>query len=393
MDQSIALDPQEPFRKSPHDAPVRLLKRTILKGCNIHDRQTVMVQAIDLGALAGRSSGQAGPDFSRFFVERFRLLKTRVPESDMADALLARLRTQAGLPFEQMLLEAVLAVETAMAFELGHLAPIDFARIEPGETDGETSLIWSCHRARISRNAARIGLIGLLELLPADIYPYRDAKADSFETAFEELRNYARRRRMAPTTAALVLAAKRRGIPCETLGGPRLRIGQGANQRHVFASVTSDTSFWACRLSGDKRYTNRRLAELGLPVPMQIKVKDALEAEDAAARIGFPVVVKPLKGKKGGAVTAGIEEPGHVAEAFVLADKAGSGVIVEQFVDGVDHRLLVIGGRFVAAIRRTPPRIEGDGQQTIKQLIDELNDEPNRDDFRMMKVRIDPALE
>ncbi len=393
MDQYVAIDRSEPFKGSAKETLTRLLKSTVLKGCNIYDRQTVMVQAIDLGALAGRSSSQAGPDFARRFVERFRPLRTKVPGSDMDGRLLHRLGSGAGLPLAEILLEAVVAVETAMAFEQGYLAPINVMRMEPRKAAGEVSLIWSCRRTRISRAAARTGLIGLLEILPTEVYPHRDEGAESFLNALEDLRTFARRRRMAPTTAALVLAASRRGIPCEVLGGPRLRIGHGASQRHVFASVTSKTSFWACRLSSDKRQTNRRLAELGLPVPQQLKVADALEAEEAAERLGFPVVIKPLRGKKGGAVTAGIDQRSHVSDAFVRADEVGSGVIVEECIEGIDHRLLVIGGKFVAATKRTPPYVEGDGELTLKQLIDELNDDPRRDDFRMVKVKIDPALE
>lgn len=388
---------ERPFPGTPEGAPgatpLKLLKKSIFRGGNIHDQGTVLVLEVDLGALAGQSSGLAGPDFAKRYVERFRPLKTMVPGSDLSGHLRERLQAPAGVPFEQLLLEAILSVETAMAFEMGHLAPISFARIEAGTSDGQRALIWSCNRTRISRRAAEIGTIGLLELLPKEVYPDPDPKAESFETVYEALRAYARRRRMAPTTAALVLAAKRRGIPCEALGGPRLRIGQGVMQHHIFASVTANTSFWACRLSGDKRYTNRRLAELGLPVPRQIKAADVADAEQAAEQLGFPVVIKPLKGKKGGAVTAGIATRDQIADAFQLAEKAGSGVIVEHFVEGTDHRLLVIGGRFVAATKRTPPTVEGDGQQTIKQLINELNADPNRDDFRMMKIGIDPALE
>lgn len=382
-----------PFSAVSGNAPVKLLKHTVLRGCNVHDKATVFVQVVDFGALAGLSSGRAGPDFTERFIERFRPLKAKVPGSDFSEPLLERLNTPAGLPFEQLLLEAILSAETAMAFEMGHLAPINFAHIEHGDTPGEVSIIWSCNRSRISRKSAEIGVAGVLELLPSEIHPHRDTDAASFDAAFDELKAYARRRRMAPTTAALVLAAKRRGIPCEALGGPRLRIGHGASQHHIFASVTSNTSFWACRLSGDKRYTNRRLAELGLPVPEQVKVANIEEAEEAAERIGFPLVIKPLKGKKGGAVSADVKKRAHVAAAFVLADQAGSGVIVERFVDGADYRLLVIGGRFIAGTKRMPPTIVGDGQKTTKQLINELNDDPNRDDFRMMKIRIDPALE
>lgn len=377
----------------PDTAPVQLLKASLLRGYNIHDDSTVIVQDVDFGCLADLSSNQLGADFAKRFIERFRPLKTKVPGSDIAKNLMARLQAPAGVPFGQLLLEAVLAVETALTFELGYLAPIPFARIEAGTSSGQTMLIWNSNRSRISRNAAKIGLTGLIELLPEEIYPSRDRTREPFERAFETLRRYARRRRMAPTTAALVLAAKQRQIPCEPLGGPRLRVGQGKMQHHVFASVTSNTSFWACRLSGDKRHTNRRLAELGLPVPRQIKVADIGAAEEAAEQLGYPVVIKPLKGKKGSAVTAGIRVRGHIGDAFTLAEKAGSGVIVEGFVAGTDHRLLVIGGRFIAATRRLPPTIEGNGKQTIEQLINEMNDDPNRDDFRMMKVRIDPALE
>ena len=375
------------------EAPVKLLKRAVLRGCNIHDQNSVMVQAIDLGSLSGRASSQAGPGFVAAFLDRFRPLRTKIPGSDITPLFLERLQAPSGQPFEAMLLEAIVAIETALAFEMGHLAPIAFARVEACTKPGEVQLIWSCNRTRMSRRAAEIAVIGLLDLLPENLYPHCDAEAESFEDAFDDLKAYARKRRMAPTTAALMLAAKQREIPCEAIGGPRLRIGQGVNQRHLFASVTSGTSFWACRLSGDKRYTNRRLAELGLPVPKQIKVADVAEAETAADELGFPLVIKPLKGKKGSAVSAGIRERSHLLEAFALAFQAGSGVVAEQFVQGDDHRLLVIDGRFVAATRRKPPTVEGDGRRTIEDLVRELNDDPGRDDFRMMKVAIDATLE
>jgi cyanophycin synthetase len=206
----------------------------------------------------------------------------------------------------------------------------------------------------------------------------------------------ARKRRLSPTSAVLMRAAKRRGYPIEGMTGQHLRIGEGARQHQIYASMTGLTSISATKLAADKRQTHRRLQKLQLPVPDQIRVESLTEARQALLDLGDAVVVKPQRGSRGGGVTAGVECAEDMETAFnkaaeiaQRAAKGGSGIIVERFLPGTDHRLLVVGGQFLAALIRVPPSITGDGVRTARELINELNTDPYRDGFRLFHVDID----
>jgi cyanophycin synthetase len=371
---------------------MRLLKSTILGGCNVHHGSTVIRQDVDLGALAGRRSGDAGPDFAERFLERFCELRKRVPESAMSEDFLERLRAASGAPFEEVLLEAILAVETAMAFSMREFAPIGFASTVPTASPQKARLVWECRAPGMSRGAAAAGLLGVLELLPPELQPGGEGASEDFKTAFAALQAQAQRAKRSTTTAVLALAAKKRGLPCETIRGPHLRLGQGAAQRLIYASVTERTSLAASQLARNKHRTNRRLAQLHLPVTRQITVDTAEEAFDAAQSLGYPVVIKPLKQKQALGVSVGVASPDDLPSAFERARKAHQRVIVESFVRGDAYRLLVVGGRFIAALKTIPPTVTGDGERTIAELVEEVNRDPLRDGVRLFSVPVDDEL-
>jgi cyanophycin synthetase len=371
---------------------MRLLKSRILRGCNVHHGSTVIRQDVDLGALSGRRSGDAGADFADRFLERFFELRRRIPESGMPEGFLERLRSPTGVPFEEALLEAILAVETAMAFAMHEFGTIGFAGIVPTASPEKVRLVWECRSPAMSRAAAAVALTGCLELLAREPQPDREDGAKDFRTAFAALEERARHRERSTTTAVLALAAKRRGLPCETLRGPFLRLGQGASQRLIYSSMTERTSVAASQLAGNKSRTNARLAQLHLPIPRQITAATAEDAVAAAETIGYPLVVKPLKQKQALGVSLGITKADEIPAAFARAHIKGKRVIVESFVRGDVYRLLVIGGRFIAALKTVPPTVTGDGERTIAQLIEALNSDPARDGVRLFPVEIDDAL-
>jgi cyanophycin synthetase len=371
---------------------MRLLKSTILRGCNVHHGSTVIRQDVDLAQLAGRRSGEAGPAFAERFLERFCELRKRVPESAMSEDFLERLRSAPGAPFEEVLLEAILAVETAMAFEMREFAPIGFASTVSTASPQKARLVWECRAPGMSRGAAAVGLLGVLELLPPELRPGGEGASEDFKTAFAALEAQAQRSKRSTTTAVLALAAKKRGLPCETIRGPHLRLGHGAAQRLMYASVTERTSLAASQLARNKHRTNRRLAELHLPVTRQITVDTAAEAVDAAESLGYPVVIKPLKQKQAVGVSVGVGSPDDVPSAFERARKAYQRVIVESFVRGDAYRLLVVGGRFIAALKTIPPTVTGDGERTIAELVEEVNRDPLRDGVHLDSIPVDHEL-
>lgn len=122
----------------------------------------------------------------------------------------------------------------------------------------------------------------------------------------------------------------------------------------------------------------RVLSDLGLPVPDQRVARDAQDAADLADRIGFPVVVKPLDGNHGRGVSINLMTEAEVEEAFEIAAKEGSAVVVESMIQGDDHRLLVVDGKLVAAAKRMPGHVVGDGTRTVAELVDIVNEDPRR---------------
>lgn len=195
----------------------------------------------------------------------------------------------------------------------------------------------------------------------------------------EDFLAYAERRSLGPSAMELVRAAQARDIPVYRLNDASLiQVGQGKYQQRIEAALTSKTSHIAVEIASDKNLANRLLADLGLPVPQQRLVYSVDEALGAADRIGYPVVVKPLDGNHGRGVTVDITSEDGIAAAFETADAEGSAVVVETMLSGDDHRLLVVNGQLAAAARRVPGHVKGDGQHTIAELVDIVNQDPRR---------------
>jgi cyanophycin synthetase len=373
-------------------APLRLGSCSILRGCNIYHGDTVIRQTVDFGLLRGQSSREAGPDFAGRFLNRFFDTARTVPNGRMNKHFLNRLHSREGAPFEEVLLEAILHVESSLAFAMCDFRPIGMARVLNGTAPRIAVLVWETRAPRFSRDAARVALAGLTELLPESLYQHVHAGSGTFREAFDALEKRARQRQRSTTTSVIELAAHLRGIPCGSLGGPHLLLGHGAAQRMIYASVPGNTPLAAARLSRNKRRTASHLAGLSLPVPKQIKVATVEESLAAADSLGFPVVVKPLKGKQASGVSVGVSTPDEMRAAFGRAQHGTDRVIVESFVPGSAYRLLVMGGRFVAALRIEPSAVTGNGKSSIRTLVDALNGDPLRNGIRLFKVEFDDEM-
>jgi cyanophycin synthetase len=157
-----------------------------------------------------------------------------------------------------------------------------------------------------------------------------------------------------------------------------VQLGHGKYQRRIQATVTSETRHTAVEIASDKRLTNQILSDLGLPVPRQERVRGPNDAVEAAEKLGFPVVVKPLDGNHGKGVSINLTTPEQVRTAFEQAYEYSSVVIVETFQVGNDYRILVVDGKVVAAAQRVPGHVVGDGAHTIAELVETINQDPRR---------------
>lgn len=212
-------------------------------------------------------------------------------------------------------------------------------------------------------------------------------------TELAQLRALAEEVRLGPSTGAIVRAAERRGIPARRLTeGSLVQFGHGSRRRRIWAAETDRTSAIGEAIAQDKELTKSLLSSIGVPVPEGRVARTAAEAWEAALAIGLPVAVKPRKGNQGKGVSTGLDSEEAVVTAFNIAVAYDGETIVERHLHGADHRLLVIGERLVAAARRDPPQIVGDGRSTVAELVAQENLNPLRGDDHatsLSKLRLD----
>lgn len=255
-------------------------------------------------------------------------------------------------------------------------APTPFAAaIRLPESD-EVEVLYGYESDEIGLEAGDLACDLIIELIAprrADDDPY------DMPDELDRFLRFAQKRSLGPSALALVTSAVERDIPWVRLNDQSLiQLGQGKYQKRIEAALTSMTSHIAVEIASDKGVCNRILADLGLPVPQQRIVYDADEAVSAARRIGYPVVIKPLDGNHGRGVTVNVNSEEEAERAFAIADEEGSAVVVESMITGDDHRLLVINGKLVAAAKRVPGHVVGDGERTVSQLVDIVNQDPRR---------------
>ncbi len=184
---------------------------------------------------------------------------------------------------------------------------------------------------------------------------------------------------MGPSTKAIYTAAVDRGIPVVRLGnGSMLRMGYGKGIRTIQASLTDNASCISVDMVSDKQLTKKILADGNIPVPYGAAAKSIEEVEEAAQKVGYPLVLKPLDSNQGKGVTVNITSGDQLGEAFAEARKYSKKVIVERYISGKDYRVLVIGGRVSAVAERRPPEVTGDGRSTVEQLVEQENQNPLR---------------
>ena len=257
-----------------------------------------------------------------------------------------------------------------------------------GRERGEYDMIYQFRTPEVGLAAGDLGHRLILSLLPPDVRAEVEAGAsESVETAFDwdaerdAFIRLAQRHAFGPSTQSLVDAAERRGVPWLRLNGQSLvQLGHGRHQKRIQATVTSDTRHIAVEVASDKEETRGILAALGLPVPRQELVYSPDDAVAAAEAIGFPVVTKPLNANHGRGISIRLMDEAQVRTGFDMARQHGTsrGVLVESFVTGFDHRMLVINGELIAVAKRIPGHVTGDGEHSIEALVEAVNADPRR---------------
>ena len=269
-----------------------------------------------------------------------------------------------------------------VAIELQNEAGLDvtFGKTRSLEEPGLYNVVYEYEERQVGLAAGELAITLLHALLPEDLRPDGAVPEDfDFVEEKERLIRFAQRRALGPSTSALVRAAEARDIPWLRLNDYSLiQFGHACHQKRIQATVTSETRHIAVDIASDKELTNEILRDLGLPVPSQDTVYGPKEAVRAARRIGYPVVVKPLNANHGRGVSLDLRDDAQVEVAFEKAREHARTVLVETYVAGFDHRLLVVEGVLVAAAKRVPGHVVGDGEHTVAELVDIVNEDPRR---------------
>ena len=354
---------------------MRVVSTNTYVGPNPYAHFPCIRHVIDLGVLEEWPTARLGMDFVDGLLEALPGLAEHGCSFREPGGFVRRMREDEGTWLGHVLEHVVLELQTIAGSEVTY----GRTRSVPDQP-GHYYMVFEYKDAEVGREAGRLGMQLLHHLLPADLKPEDAPKADwDFAEARDDFIRYAQNRALGPSTGSLVAAAEERGIPWLRLNRYSLvQFGHGRYQQRIQATTTGNTSNIAVDLASDKEETNAMLRDLGLPVPDQRLVYSARGARRAAERVGYPVVIKPLRGNHGRGVSIGMKTPEDVEVAFEKAREHGRAIVVERFIEGMDHRLLVIAGDLVAAAKRVPGHVVGDGQHSIAALVEKVNEDPRR---------------
>ncbi|HEX4859287.1 MAG TPA: cyanophycin synthetase [Usitatibacteraceae bacterium] len=353
---------------------MRILDRSVYVGPSLYAHFPVIRLELDLGELENWPTGKLGTAYVMKLVEALPSLQEHGCSYREPGGLIRRMLedegTWLGHVFEHV------------AIELQNVAGEDvtFGKTRGTGKPGVYSVVYEYAQRDEGIEAGELALKLLCSLLPDNLKPTDTVPADwDWPKARDEYIRFAQRRALGPSTASLVKAAVSRDIPWFRMNEQSLiQLGHGKHQQRIQATVTGRTSYIAVELAQDKEETNKILAAIGLPVPQQRLVRTAERAVAAAERLGYPVVTKPYNGNHGRGISVRLKTPDEVRAGFEAAKEHSTSVIVETYLEGEDHRLLVVNGELIAATRRTPGHVIGDGVSTVRSLIEEVNKDPRR---------------
>lgn len=355
---------------------MRILERSVYVGPSLYAHFPVIRLELDLGELEKWPTAKLGAGYIDALVAALPGLAEHGCSYREPGGFIRRMREGEGTWLGHVL--------EHVAIELQNVAGEDVTfgktRSVGDDRPGVYNVVYEYAQREEGIAAGELALKLLCSLLPEELRPKGSVPEDwDWDSARDDFIRYAQRRALGPSTASLVRAAEERDIPWFRLNNQSLvQFGHGKYQQRIQATVTGKTPHIAVELASDKEETNKILGSLGLPVPRQELVSSATDAIRAAKKLGGTVVTKPYNGNHGRGITINISSEDEIREGFAAAREHSRSVIVETYLAGDDHRLLVVNGELVAATKRTPGHVVGDGEHDIAWLVDEVNKDPRR---------------
>ncbi len=274
-------------------------------------------------------------------------------------------RVERGTWMGHVIEHIALEIQTLAGMETG------FGRTRETKDPGVYNVVFSYVEESVGEYAAEAAVRIAEALISGEDY---DLNAD-----IQKMKEIRERVRLGPSTGSIVEEAVSRDIPWIRLGTNSLvQLGYGVNQMRFQATITCQTSHIAVDIACDKEATKRMLDNASIPVAKGDICVDEEDLESTIRKIGYPIVIKPLDGNHGKGASINVKDWESAKAGLVHAKQYSRRVIVEKFITGFDFRVLVINNKIVAAAKRVPAHVVGDGQHTIQELIDIENQDPRR---------------
>ncbi len=363
---------------------MKILQTQTLRGPNYWSisRSKLIVVRLDLEELADRPSDTI-PGFYEGLVAVLPSLEEHFCSPGCRGGFLSRMRE--GTMMGHILEHVALELQTLADMDVG------FGRTRETSTAGVYQVVIEYRNEEAGRYAARAALRLCQSIVETGTYPPAELKKDLGDLL--NLRNAAI---LGASTEALVCEAQALGIPTIELETCDLiQFGYGKHQKRIQAALTSHSNVLGVELACNKENTKKILAHMGVPVPLGKTIYSFRELAETIDYLGgYPIAIKPLDGNHGRGITIDIQSWERAEIAYDRAKEVSTGVIVEHFYQGRDHRILVVDGKVVAVAERVPAHVIGDGIATISALVARENQDPLRGeghDNILTQIQIDDA--
>ena len=352
--------------------------RTI-PGPNVHSHRPVLVAKLSLEELAGKKNH----DIEGFNERLLAALPgvrghygTRGKLGDFMEQL------DEGMHFGRIVERVTLELSDRAGI------PVTFGKTRRAGEPGEYDLVVAYKAEQGMRHLLGIAVDLVDALVKGEEFP--------LDERMREARRIIANTELGPSTQAIIDAAERANIPWRRIGDRSLvQLGYGKHRKFIQAAMTGNTSSIAIDIAGDKQMTKQFLEDASIPVPRGVVVRTEEDAVAAQREIGGPVVIKPLDGRQGKGVSLNLIAPEEIRAAFAIAREYSRHVIVEELVEGRNYRVLVVGGKMVAASERIPAHVVGDGEHSIAELIEIANQSSLRGDGHekpLTKIIVTPIV-
>ena len=355
-----------PTPSGPAAPDLRILETRVYRGPNVWSYERAIHLVVDLGVLEGYPTDTL-PGFTEALLEHLPGIRQHTCSLGYAGGFVERL--EKGTWLGHVAEHVALQLQT----EAGHDLRRGKTRMVKGKP-GVYNVIYGYADETVGLAAGELAVRLVNHLVQAE-------EGFDFAAELDGFLRRAQRVAFGPSTQAIIDEAVSRDIPWIRLNSASLvQLGQGVHAQRIRATMTSRTGALAVDVASDKDLTGTLLAAAGLPTPKQEVVRTRSGAIEAARRIGFPVVVKPLDGNHGRGVCLDLQSVEDVDKAFDIAQEESrrGSIVVESFVTGKDYRCLIVGGRMQAIAERVPAHVVGDGEHTVRQLVDITNADPRR---------------